>query len=70
MDMLDEAAVQYRIILTKTDKVKSQDLQARIDEIEAILKTRAAAFPSVLGTSAHKGGGLDEFRAVIAGYAV
>ena len=66
MNMLDSAAVQYRIILTKTDKVKDQDLQQRTQHIAEALKTRPAAFPGVLPTSAHNRAGLAQLRAVIA----
>ncbi len=69
MEMLDETAVQYRIVLTKTDKVKSQELAKISDKITADLKKHAAAFPSVLATSANKGMGLPEFRAVLSAYA-
>ena len=69
MKMLDETAVQYRIILTKTDKVKNEALKKVSDKIVAKLKTHAAAFPQITTTSAHKGGGIPDARAVIASYA-
>jgi len=69
MRMLDETAVQYRIILTKADKVKSQELAKVSEKITNALKKHAAAFPRVLATSAHKGMGIPEFRAVLASYA-
>ncbi len=70
MKMLDETAVQYRIILTKTDKIKTQQLEKVTADIIKTLKTHAAGYPDVLATSAHKDQGLKEFRAVIASYAV
>lgn len=69
MKMLDETAVQYRIILTKTDKVKREELQKTSDKIIATLKNHAAAFPATLSTSAHKGAGIPEARAVLTAYA-
>ncbi|MCB1720549.1 MAG: YihA family ribosome biogenesis GTP-binding protein [Rhodospirillales bacterium] len=69
MEMLDETAVQYRIVLTKTDKVKSQELAKISEKITATLKKHAAAFPQVLPTSANKGVGLPEFRVVLNAYA-
>ena len=69
MKMLDETAVQYRIILTKADKAKTTELEKRIKDIEATVKKHPAAFPKTLPTSANKGRGIEEFRAVIAGYA-
>lgn len=68
MKMLDESAVSYRIILTKTDKVKSQELEKRINAISATLKEHAAAFPEPAQTSSNKGYGLEELRATIAFY--
>ena len=68
MKMLDETAVQYRIILTKADKTKNQELEALKTKIQATLKKHAAGNPTVTATSAHKGGGLPEFRAIIASY--
>ncbi len=68
MKMLDETAVQYRIILTKNDKVKDQELAQITSEIKASIKKHAAAYPYVLATSANKGTGLAEFRAVLLSY--
>ncbi len=70
MKMLDETAVQYRIILTKTDKVKNQELVKVSDKTIATLQTHAAGFPGVLPTSAEKGMGIPECRAVLASYGV
>lgn len=65
MDLLDEAAAPYTIVLTKTDKVKREDLEKVVVEAEAIIKKHPAAYPFVLKTSAAKGFGLEELRAVI-----
>ncbi len=61
MKMLDEAAVPFRIILTKGDK-KAKGI---LDAVEGVLSKHAAAWPKPHLTSAHKGGGLPEVRAVI-----
>jgi GTP-binding protein len=65
MKMLDDAAVGYRIILTKADKVKASDLAevARATEEEARL--RPAAFPEIITTSAETGLGMDRLRAAV-----
>lgn len=65
MAMLDETAVSYRIILTKTDKVKREELAQTIDKICAILKKHPAAYPLPLTTSAHKNNGVDQLQATI-----
>ncbi len=68
MKMLDETAVQYRIILTKCDKTKTPELDKHIKDTESVIKKHAAAYPKALPTSANKGHGIEEFRAVIASY--
>ncbi len=68
MKMLDETAVQYRIVLTKTDKVKNQGLEKVSEKIISTLKNHAAGFPGVLPTSADKGMGIPQMRAVLAAY--
>lgn len=68
MKMLDETAVPYRIILTKTDKTKNQERTDRINSITDTLKRHAAGYPTPFLTSAHKKKGIEELRAVIASY--
>ena len=63
---LDKAAVNYQIVLTKTDQVKPPDLAERIVAINAALKKHPAAFPDVLATSSRTGEGMPELRAAIA----
>lgn len=69
MTMLDKSGVAYRIVLTKADKIKPAELKAVKEESEAAIKKNAAAFPEVLSTSAEKNTGIDELRAIIAGFA-
>lgn len=68
MTMLDETAVSYRLVLTKTDKIKRQELTSLTKRIEKTLKEHPAAHPEIIGTSAEKGGGITELRDVIAGF--
>ena len=65
MDMLDESAVVYQIVLTKADKVKAGDLAKRREEITAEIRKRAAANPVIMATSAVKGAGIPELRAAL-----
>lgn len=69
MKMLDDSAVSYRIILTKSDKVKDQALARVCDNIIAAIKTHGAAHPVITCTSSIKGTGIPELRAVIYSYA-
>ncbi len=66
MDLLENAAVPYRIVLTKCDKLKSAALAARVAEVENALRKRTAALPQVLPTSAIKKRGIAELRADLA----
>jgi GTP-binding protein len=63
--MLDEAAVGYRLVLTKADKIKASDLAAVTASTEAEARKRTAAFPQVHITSSEKGMGIAELRAAV-----
>lgn len=63
MEMLDEAGVPYRIVLTKADKGKKLDQV--IAAIEETLSRHAAAWPEVLLTSSMEKSGMDDLRAAI-----
>ena len=65
--LLDEAAVTYQIVLTKTDKVKPAELAKVMEKVEAAVKKHPAAFPEIHATSSDKGSGIAELRAEIAG---
>lgn len=62
---LDRSAVSYQIVLTKTDQVKPTELERRIEDINATLKTHPAAFPEVLTTSSQTGAGMPQLRAAM-----
>ena len=64
--VLDESAVSYQLVLTKSDQVEPAELAARIDDVSAGIRKRPAAFPEVLATSARTGAGVPELRAAIA----
>jgi GTP-binding protein len=66
LDALDRAAVNYQIVLTKSDAVGNAELAGRIAATKAALAKHPAAFPEVLATSARNGSGLPELRAAIA----
>ena len=65
MKMLDEAAVGYRLVLTKADKIKASELAAVLAATEAEARKHPAAFPVVHVTSAEKGMGIAELRAAV-----
>ena len=65
--LLDESAVTFQLVLTKSDKIPARDEAALIDNTRAIAKKRPAAFPEVHLTSSVSGRGFPELRAEIAG---
>ncbi|QZD86668.1 ribosome biogenesis GTP-binding protein YihA/YsxC [Qipengyuania psychrotolerans] len=65
MKMLDEAAVGYRVVLTKADKIKASELEKTIAAVEAETKKHIAAYPKLHVTSAEKGMGIAELRAAV-----
>lgn len=65
MKMLDAAAISYRIVLTKTDKIKASEREAVEVDTMAKLRKHVAAYPELSVTSAEKRGGIDELRAAV-----
>ncbi len=66
LDLLDQSAVSYQVVLTKKDEVKIAEQPQKIDAVLAALQRRPAAFPEVVFTSARTGEGVGELRAAIA----
>ena len=65
LDLLDEAAVNYQLVLTKADKLKFPGRErVRLETVARIAK-RPAAHPDVHLTSSVTGAGLDALRAEI-----
>ncbi len=65
MKMLDEAAVGYRLVLTKADKIKASELDAVLVATQAEARKHSAAFPVVHVTSSEKGMGIADLRSAI-----
>ncbi len=65
LEMLDKAAVSYRLVLTKADKIKATELAAVTDETAAAARKRTAAHPDILATSSEKGMGIADLRAAV-----
>ena len=65
MKMLDEAAVSYRLVLTKADKIKASELEAVQHATEAEARRHPAAHPEIIATSSEKGLGMDRLRAAV-----
>lgn len=65
LGMLDKAAVSYRIVLTKADKVKATDLAAVTQATADEARKRPAAHPEIIATSTEGGTGIAELRAAV-----
>lgn len=65
MGMLDAAAISYRIVLTKTDKIKASEREAVELDTMARLRKHVAAYPDLSVTSAEKKGGIEDLRRAV-----
>lgn len=66
MDLLDEGAVSYQIVLTKRDEKSDEDHLEVLSDNEQLFKNHPALYPEILATSSYDQGGIPELRAVIA----
>ncbi len=66
MDLLDDAAVTYQLVLTKSDSVKPGALARKQAEIEAVAAKHPAAYPQIVVTSSETGAGIESLRAALA----
>ena len=65
MGMLDTAAVNYQLVLTKADKVKATDLATTLERTKGEAAKHAAAHPDLIATSSETGFGIAELRTAI-----
>lgn len=65
MDMLDSAAVNYQLVLTKADKIKPTELAVVLEQTTAESAKHAAAHPQLIATSSETGSGIAELRTAI-----
>ena len=70
MNMLDETAVTYQIVLTKIDKIKKSEIDEVYIKTATLIAKRPAAYPNIILTSSEKKNGLDELRSTIANIAI
>ena len=69
MEILDEAAVSFQIVLTKADKLATKALSETLEKISAALARHTAAHPAIHVTSAQEGLGIEALRAALAALA-
>ena len=65
MVLLDRAAVSYRLVLTKADKVKASALAEVLATTATEARAHSAAHPDIMATSSAKDGGIPELRAAV-----
>jgi GTP-binding protein len=65
MEMLDDAAVNYQLVLTKADKIKPTELDAMIARTFEEAAKHPAAHPQLIATSSETGTGIAELRTAI-----
>ncbi|MEO5494411.1 MAG: ribosome biogenesis GTP-binding protein YihA/YsxC [Sphingomonas sp.] len=65
MEMLDKAAVSYRLVLTKADKIKPTELAEVAAATAEEARKRPAAHPDIIATSSETGLGIPELRAAV-----
>jgi GTP-binding protein len=66
LETLGRAAVSHQIVLTKCDQVTAAELAAQCEAVQAAVRSRPAAFPGLIATSARTGAGIPVLRAAIA----
>jgi GTP-binding protein len=67
MELLDQSAVAYQLVLTKADAMKPGPLKRKQDEVQALAAKHPAALSEIITTSSENGTGIEIFRAIIAG---
>lgn len=66
MTMLDQAAVNYQIVLTKVDKIRAPARDELVSGIRAETRQYTALHPQTIATSSRKGIGIACLRATLA----
>ena len=66
LDLLDEAAVSYQLVITKADKIKPPAREKLLMAMREKIARRPAAHPEIHMTSARAKLGLEELRAAVA----
>ena len=66
MKLMDDSAVSWAVVLTKVDKIKSEQLQKICDKTQQDISLHVAAYPHIWKTSSQTGAGIAELRAHLA----
>ena len=66
LNLLDRSAVAFQVVMTKADKVSTDERNANIAQVKGALAKHVAAYPEIVVTSSEKGDGIETLRAIIA----
>ena len=66
MKLMDDSAVSWAVVLTKVDKIKSEQLQKICDKTQQEISLHLAAYPHIWKTSSQTGAGIADLRAHLA----
>ena len=66
MELLDEAALSYQVVMTKADAMEPEELETNRARLAIQLERRPAAHPEILVTSSRRGAGIAALRAELA----
>jgi GTP-binding protein len=70
MGLLDEAAVSWAVVLTKSDKLKPAQIDKIVKDSSVKISRHVAAYPETFTTSSETKDGIEYLRAHIAGFAM
>ena len=63
MELLDEVALSYQVVMTKADEMKPEELEIARARLAIQLERRPAAHPEIIITSSRSKAGIDQLRA-------
>ena len=70
MGLLDETAVSWAVVLTKSDKLKPAQIDKIVKDTSVTISRHVAAYPEIFTTSSETKDGIEYLRAHIAGFAM
>ena len=69
MQLLDDVAVSWTVVLTKSDKLEPTQTDKTVKDTYAKISRHVAAYPQIFLTSSNTKDGIEELRAHVAGFA-
>ena len=69
MQLLDDAAVSWAVVLTKSDKLKPTQIDKTVKDTHTRISCHVAAYPEIFITSSETKDGIECLRAHMAGFA-